>query len=69
MAFEQGAGVVEVLFGIGYGGGDALKGFVEDADDPVLFGERRDGQLKVGQHPDFDVWHRVSEFLLGNRIL
>ena len=43
MAFEQGAGVLEVLFGVGFGGGDAVKRFVEDADDPLLFGERRNG--------------------------
>src|ERR1035437_1009587 len=40
VAFEEGAGVLEVLLGVGFGGGDALKRFVEDADDPLLFGER-----------------------------
>ena len=40
VAFKQGAGVLEVLFGVGFGGGDAVKRFVEDADDPLLFGER-----------------------------
>ena len=40
VAFEEGAGVLEVLFGVGFGGGDALKRFVEDADDPLLFGKR-----------------------------
>ena len=45
VAFEEGAGVLEVLFGVGFGGGDALKRFVEDADDPLLFGERRDGNV------------------------
>ena len=40
VAFEEGAGVLEVLFGVGFGGGDAVKRFVEDADDPLLFGER-----------------------------
>ena len=43
VAFEEGAGVLEVLFGVGFGGGDALKRFVEDADDPLLFGERGTG--------------------------
>ncbi len=43
MAFKQGAGVLEVLFGVGFGGGDAVKRFVEDGDDAVLFGERGDG--------------------------
>ena len=41
MAIEEGAGVLEVLFGVGFGGGDTVKRFVEDADDPPLFGERR----------------------------
>ena len=40
VAFEEGAGVLEVLFGVGFGLGDALKRFVENADDPLLFGER-----------------------------
>ncbi len=43
VAFKQSAGVLEVLFGVGFGGGDALKRFVEDADDPLLFGERWNG--------------------------
>ena len=41
VAFKQGAGVLEVLFGVGFGGGDAVEGFVEDGDDAVLFGERQ----------------------------
>ena len=44
VAFKEGAGVLEVLFGVGFGGGDALKRFVEDADDPPLFGERGDAE-------------------------
>ena len=43
VAFEQGAGVLEVLFGVGFGGGDAVKRFVENADDALLFGEWRYG--------------------------
>lgn len=42
VAVEEGAGVLEVLFGVGFGGGDALKRFVEDVDDPLLLGEWRD---------------------------
>ena len=49
MAFKQRAGVLEVLFGVGFGGGDAVKRFVEDADDPLLFGERRKWKLKSSQ--------------------
>jgi hypothetical protein len=41
VAFEEGTGVLEVLFGVGFGGGDALKRFVENADDPQLFGKWR----------------------------
>ncbi len=40
VAFKQGAGVLEVLFGVGFGGGDTVKGFVEEGDDAVLFGKR-----------------------------
>ena len=40
---EDVVGVLEILFGVGFGGGYALKRFVEDADDPLLFGERGDG--------------------------
>ena len=47
VAFEEGAGVLEVLFGVGFGGGDALKRFVEDADDPLLFGERGKWNLEL----------------------
>ncbi len=47
MAFEEGAGVLEVFFGVGFGSGDARKHFVEDADDPLLFGERGDGNWKI----------------------
>ena len=45
VAFEEGAGVLEVLFGVGFGGGEALKRFVQQADDPLLFGQRGDGNL------------------------
>ena len=45
VAFEEGAGVLEVLFGVGFGGGEARKRFVEQADDPLLFGQRGDGNL------------------------
>ncbi len=42
VAFEEGAGVLEVLFGVGFGGSDALKRLVQDANDPPLFGKRRE---------------------------
>ena len=47
MAGEEGAGVLEVLFGVGFGGGEALKRFVQQADDPLLFGQRGDGNGEV----------------------
>ncbi len=46
VAFEKGAGVLEVLFGIGFGGGDAVKRFVKDADDALLF-----VAIRVGNAP------------------
>src|ERR1700722_12844600 len=49
MAFKYGAGVFEVLFGVGLSSGDALKCFVEDTDDPLLFGERGYGDCKFGE--------------------
>ncbi len=47
VAFKQSAGVLEVLFGVGFGGGDAVKCFVEDADDALLFGERGNGNRQL----------------------
>ena len=45
VAFEEGAGVLEVLFGVGFGSGEARKRFVQQPDDPLLFRERGDGDL------------------------
>jgi hypothetical protein len=38
VTFEYIAGVLEVLFGVDFGGRDAHEGFVENADDMLLFG-------------------------------
>ena len=46
MAFKQSTGVLEVLFGVGFGDGDAVKRFVEDANDALLFGERWMADMK-----------------------
>ena len=46
MALEDGTGVLEVLFGVGFGGGDTLKRLVQNADNPPLFGERGDANLE-----------------------
>ncbi len=46
MAFEKGAGVLEVLFGVGFGSGEARKRFVEDGDDALLFGQRGERNLQ-----------------------
>ena len=32
--------IIGILFSIGFGGGDALKRFVQQTDDPLLFGQR-----------------------------
>ena len=39
MTLKERAGVLEVPFGVGFGGGEARKRFVEQADDSLLFGE------------------------------
>jgi hypothetical protein len=41
-ALKDRAGVLEVLFGVGFGCGEARKRFVEQGDDSLLLGERRD---------------------------
>ena len=41
VAFKQSSGILEILFGVGFGGGDAVKRFVEDADDAPLLREGR----------------------------
>ncbi len=43
VAFKEFTGVQEVLFGVGFGLGNGVKGFVENAHDPPLFGEGRKG--------------------------
>ena len=40
VAFEESAGVGEVFFGGGFGFGDALKDFIQNPQDSLLFGER-----------------------------
>ena len=62
MAFENGAGVLEVLFGVGFGGGDTLKRFVEDADDALLFGKRGNGNRDFLELPA-----RLSEARFSGR--
>jgi hypothetical protein len=57
VAFEEGAGVLEVLSGVGFCGGDALKRFVEDADDAVLFGERGERKFKTQHLIHIGAWH------------
>ncbi len=38
---------MEVLFGVGFGGGEALKRFVQQANDPLLFRQRGDGNASA----------------------
>ena len=63
MTIEQRAGVLEVLFGVGFGGGEARKRFVEQADDPLLFGERGDGNFRVLDFYLRDIGLRVASCL------
>src|ERR1700731_1564655 len=51
MAVKKSASVLQGFFGVGFGGGDTLKRFVEDADDPLLFEKR-------GNH-DMALFHRA----------
>ena len=60
VAFEEGAGVLEVLFGVGFGGGEALKRFVQQADDPLLFGQRGEGNFRVLDFDLRDIGLRVA---------
>src|SRR5712692_6229438 len=60
VAFEEGAGVLEVFFGVGFGGGDAVKGFVEDADDALLFVKRRIFDNKITERRVTKILHRRS---------
>jgi hypothetical protein len=46
VTFKQRAGVLEVFLGVDFGGGDAFKRFVEDADDAPLFGDGRIAYIK-----------------------
>lgn len=36
LALKQRTSVLEVLFSVGFGGGDAVKRFIEDGDDAML---------------------------------
>ena len=46
MIFASGVSSKEVLFRVGFGRGDALKRLIEDADNPLLFGEGRIADMK-----------------------
>jgi hypothetical protein len=52
VAFEEGAGVAEVPFGVGRGDGEAVKCLVEDADDAMLFGEGLEGIRTTSRIPE-----------------
>ena len=58
MTFKQSPSVLEVLFGVGFGGGEAVKRFVEDANDPLLFGEWWDWKLEGFDKREFNPLHR-----------
>jgi hypothetical protein len=50
--------ILQVLFGVGFGGGDAVKRFVEEGDDALLFGEWGDGNLNLKQIRFNQAWDR-----------
>ena len=52
-------GGLEVLFGVGFGGGDTLERLVQDADNPPLFGEQGYGNC--------DFLERAARQLLEGR--
>ena len=47
VAFKQGTSVLEILFGVGFDGGDASKRFLQDADEALLFRKRRDSNADM----------------------
>jgi hypothetical protein len=51
------ASVLEVLFGVGFGGGEARKHFVEQGDDSLLFGEWGNRDLKLFDCATSKVWN------------
>jgi hypothetical protein len=63
VTFKDGTGVLEVLFGVGLGGGDAVKGFVEDGDDAVLFGEGGERYLQRFYKWEFYPLGGVKQFV------
>ena len=67
MAFEQGAGVLQVLFGVGFGGGDAGKRLVENTDDALLFGERRVGYRNRVQRLLVELWLGRTRYVIVKR--
>ncbi|MGB2624701.1 MAG: hypothetical protein WA857_13330 [Candidatus Acidiferrum sp.] len=68
MASEERAGVLEVFFGVGFGGGDAVKRFVEDADDALLFEKLGESNLDSFISPTVQVSYprRMALHPFGN---
>ena len=60
VAFNERAGVLEVLFGVGLGGGEAGKRLVQYADDPLLFGERGAKYVEVAHLRERNILLRNS---------
>jgi hypothetical protein len=67
MAVEKGTSVLEVLFSVGFGSSYALKRFVEDADNPVLFGKRRNGKCQGAELGCVESANSGSNFLSSKR--
>ncbi len=69
VAFEEGAGVLEVLFGVGNSYRKPRKRFVQDADNALLFGEWGKRDFKLSQRFASKVLNtRTVEMLLQRAI-
>ncbi len=60
MTFEYGPRILQVLLGMGLGGGDAVKGFVEEGDDALLFGDWRNRYRHLSQLAPADALSRSA---------
>ncbi|SBO43407.1 protein of unknown function [Cyanobium sp. NIES-981] len=57
MTLKDRAGVPEVPFGVGLGGGEARKRFVEQGGDSLLFGERGDAYNFIVNKVAIERWN------------
>lgn len=64
---EEGAGILEVLVCVDLGGCEAGKRFVQQPDDPLLFGQRRDGNGSLRKIASTDSAATRAGAFLGHR--